>query len=175
VTAATIALTLATVPFGHAETTPLAHKIADARQQTWACEDTLGIRRTPASSKPVQGVRYSRWVLRLWTERARSTCRVARDLTSAGVLRQIVDRCLAGIIELENHTWDPTVDYGWGHGNVNEAYGIPQANPGTKMASAGPDWRTNPLTQLRWMAKYARDRYGSNCAAYHHRITVGYY
>ncbi|MBR2659277.1 G5 domain-containing protein [Candidatus Saccharibacteria bacterium] len=40
------------------------------------------------------------------------------------------------------------------------AYGIPQALPGTKMASAGSDWRTNPVTQIRWMISYVNGRYG---------------
>lgn len=40
------------------------------------------------------------------------------------------------------------------------AYGIPQALPGTKMASAGADWETNPVTQIRWMAGYVKNRYG---------------
>ena len=39
------------------------------------------------------------------------------------------------------------------------AYGIPQALPGSKMASEGSDWQTNPVTQIRWMAKYV-SRYG---------------
>lgn len=41
------------------------------------------------------------------------------------------------------------------------AYGIPQAWPGSKMASAGSDWRTNPITQIRWGLKYIDDAYGS--------------
>ncbi len=40
------------------------------------------------------------------------------------------------------------------------AYGIPQALPGTKMAEMGNDWETNPVTQIRWMAKYVTSRYG---------------
>ena len=40
------------------------------------------------------------------------------------------------------------------------AYGIPQALPGSKMASAGADWETNPVTQIRWMIKYVTGRYG---------------
>lgn len=39
------------------------------------------------------------------------------------------------------------------------AYGIPQALPGTKMQSAGDDWQTNPVTQIRWMSQYV-NRYG---------------
>lgn len=40
------------------------------------------------------------------------------------------------------------------------AYGIPQALPGSKMASAGADWQTNPVTQIRWMIGYVTGRYG---------------
>jgi uncharacterized protein YabE (DUF348 family) len=46
------------------------------------------------------------------------------------------------------------------------AYGIPQAYPATRMAATGPDWRTNPRTQIRWGLDYIRDRYGSPCAAW---------
>jgi hypothetical protein len=84
-------------------------------------------------------------------------------------------RCLLYISSVENARMDPTLDYGGGHGNVYEAYGIPQAYPGTKMASAGPDWRTNPETQLRWMIGYARSRYGSLCGAAYSRRVHGTY
>ena len=40
------------------------------------------------------------------------------------------------------------------------AYGIPQALPGRKMASAGSDWQTNPVTQIKWMISYVNGRYG---------------
>ena len=40
------------------------------------------------------------------------------------------------------------------------AYGIPQALPGSKMASVGADWQTNPVTQIRWMIGYVTGRYG---------------
>ncbi len=55
------------------------------------------------------------------------------------------------------------------------AYGIPQALPGNKMASAGDDWRTNPLTQLRWMDDYVRRRYGSWQGALEFKKTKGWY
>jgi resuscitation-promoting factor RpfB len=45
-------------------------------------------------------------------------------------------------------------------------YGLGQATPGTKMASFGSDWETNPVTQLRWATSYALGRYGSWAAAY---------
>ena len=42
----------------------------------------------------------------------------------------------------------------------SSAYGIPQALPGSKMASAGADWQTNPVTQIKWMDGYVKKRYG---------------
>lgn len=78
--------------------------------------------------------------------------------------------CLAHIIDWEDPSWDPTVDYGGGHGNTSESYGLPQANPGTKMAVAGPRWRTDPFTQLRWMRRYVK-KYGGPCQAWAYRQT----
>ena len=46
------------------------------------------------------------------------------------------------------------------------AYGIPQAYPASRMAAAGPDWRTNPRTQIRWGLDYIKSRYGTPCAAW---------
>jgi hypothetical protein len=46
------------------------------------------------------------------------------------------------------------------------ATGLPQALPGSKMASAGADWQTNPVTQLKWYYGYVTARYGSPCGAY---------
>jgi len=55
------------------------------------------------------------------------------------------------------------------------AYGIPQALPGSKMASAGSDWRTNPATQITWAIGYMEDRYGSPCAAWSFKRANGWY
>lgn len=55
------------------------------------------------------------------------------------------------------------------------AYGIPQALPGSKMASAGSDWRTNPGTQITWAIGYMEDRYGSPCAAWTFKRANGWY
>jgi hypothetical protein len=44
--------------------------------------------------------------------------------------------------------------------NGSAAYGIPQSLPGSKMSSFGDDWRTNPVTQLKWMKSYVEGRYG---------------
>jgi hypothetical protein len=55
------------------------------------------------------------------------------------------------------------------------AYGIPQAVPGVKMASAGPDWRTSAKTQVRWGLRYIRAIYGSPRLAWGHEATAGWY
>ena len=57
---------------------------------------------------------------------------------------------------------------GWNAAAANKsgAYGLCQALPGSKMASAGADWRTNPVTQLKWCTGYAVGRYGSWSGAY---------
>ena len=52
--------------------------------------------------------------------------------------------------------------------NTPNGYGLCQSTPGYKMASAGADWQTNPVTQLRWCSGYAQGRYGSWGAAYNH-------
>jgi hypothetical protein len=58
--------------------------------------------------------------------------------------------------------WHPTA------GNASGAYGLCQALPGAKMSTAGGDWATNPVTQLRWCSGYAAQRYGGWSAAYNH-------
>jgi hypothetical protein len=55
------------------------------------------------------------------------------------------------------------------------AYGIPQALPGSKMASAGSDWRTNPATQIRWGLDYIAGRYGSPAGAWAHEQRFNWY
>ncbi|PJE65107.1 hypothetical protein COU91_03385 [Candidatus Saccharibacteria bacterium CG10_big_fil_rev_8_21_14_0_10_47_8] len=55
------------------------------------------------------------------------------------------------------------------HGTPSSGgYGLGQATPGSKMASAGADWATNPVTQLKWCTGYAVGRYGSWAGAYNH-------
>lgn len=67
---------------------------------------------------------------------------------------------------------------GW---NVNAynassgAYGIPQSLPGSKMASHGADWQTNPATQIAWGLDYIAGRYSTPCGAWGHSESVGWY
>jgi hypothetical protein len=71
-----------------------------------------------------------------------------------------------------------TRESGWNYkaDNPNStAYGIPQALPGSKMASVGSDWRTNPITQITWGLDYIEDIYGTPCNAWAHSQGHGWY
>ena len=59
--------------------------------------------------------------------------------------------------------------------NGSGAYGIPQALPGSKMASEGADWATNGETQIRWGLKYIKSTYGSPSAAWQSFLNRGWY
>jgi hypothetical protein len=59
--------------------------------------------------------------------------------------------------------------------NASGAYGIPQALPGSKMASAGADWETNPATQIKWGLGYIKGLYGNPCNAWAFEEANGYY
>jgi len=69
---------------------------------------------------------------------------------------------------------------GWSHTAQNPstpAYGIPQANPGSKMAGFGADWQTNPATQIAWGLSYIKThpKYGTPCAAWGHFTAKNWY
>jgi len=76
--------------------------------------------------------------------------------------------CLVSLWNLES---------GWNvyASNPSGAYGIPQALPGSKMASAGPDWQSNAATQIRWGLGYIKSDYGSPCGAWSHEQASGWY
>lgn len=67
---------------------------------------------------------------------------------------------------------------GWNHladNPTSSAYGIPQSLPGSKMAVVGPDWRTNPETQIRWGLAYIAARYGTPERAWAHSERFNWY
>jgi hypothetical protein len=67
---------------------------------------------------------------------------------------------------------------GWNYRAINRgsgAFGIPQALPGKKMASAGADWETSPATQIKWGLGYIKGRYDTPCGAWSHSQSVGSY
>jgi hypothetical protein len=89
---------------------------------------------------------------------------------------------------LPSFGWDPNSQFGclvnlWNresHWNVHAAngsgaYGIPQAKPGSKMQSAGPDWQNNAHTQIKWGLGYIKSRYSTPCGAWAQSQSVGWY
>ncbi|MGW2273622.1 aggregation-promoting factor C-terminal-like domain-containing protein [Streptomyces yangpuensis] len=89
---------------------------------------------------------------------------IAQQMVPAGQFQ-----CFSNIINQEST---------WNYLAVNKssgAYGLVQALPGSKMASAGADWRTNPATQIKWGLNYMEDRYGSPCAAWTFHQANGWY
>ncbi|MFD3586286.1 aggregation-promoting factor C-terminal-like domain-containing protein [Streptomyces sp. NPDC001220] len=66
--------------------------------------------------------------------------------------------------------WNPSATNG-----SSGAYGLVQALPGSKMASAGSDWKTNPATQIKWGLDYMNSRYGSPTAAWSFWQANGWY
>ncbi|MGW1187133.1 aggregation-promoting factor C-terminal-like domain-containing protein [Streptomyces sp. NPDC002559] len=78
-------------------------------------------------------------------------------------------QCFSNIVQHES---------GWNHTATNAssgAYGLVQALPGSKMASAGSDWRTNPTTQIKWGVDYMKSRYGNPCGAWAFWQSNGWY
>jgi hypothetical protein len=89
---------------------------------------------------------------------------IARDIVAADQFQ-----CFSNIVDHES---------GWDHTATNPssgAYGLMQALPGSKMASAGDDWQTNPATQIRWGENYMNERYGSPCGAWHFWLANNWY
>ncbi|MDQ1295613.1 MAG: hypothetical protein QG608_3498 [Actinomycetota bacterium] len=71
-----------------------------------------------------------------------------------------------------------TRESGWNYQATNAssgAYGIPQSLPGSKMASVASDWRSNPVTQIKWGLNYIEERYGNPCGAWAHSQSTGWY
>lgn len=87
--------------------------------------------------------------------------------------RQIVPadqfQCFSTIVERES-SWNYQAD-----NPTSDAFGLMQALPGSKMASAGADWATNPATQIKWGLGYMNDRYGSPCDAWNFWQANHYY
>jgi uncharacterized protein YabE (DUF348 family) len=94
-------------------------------------------------------------------------------------------RIAAGMVL--QHGWDAeqfgclvslwTKESGWrtDAANPSGAYGIPQALPGSKMSTVGPDWETDAATQITWGLNYIADVYGTPCAAWGHSQATNWY
>ncbi len=85
---------------------------------------------------------------------------IGRQLAASWGWTGIEWLCLDNLFERESN-WRTTAD-----NPTSSAYGIPQALPGSRMASAGADWLTNPATQITWGLGYIKGRYGTPCGAW---------
>jgi hypothetical protein len=83
-------------------------------------------------------------------------------------------KCFDELMHRES-SWRTRKDPQFADNPNSSAYGIPQALPGKKMASAGHDWATNPITQIRWAIGYIEDRYQTSCKALKFHDERGYY
>lgn len=111
----------------------------------------------------------------------------AAIMTAAGIAAE--DQGYAAyIINNENAAWCPIRWQGtpgcWAEyaekfpgaeGSSQVGYGLCQATPGNKMATAGSDWRTNAVTQMKWCHGYAISRYGSWEQAYNFKVSRGWW
>jgi len=94
---------------------------------------------------------------------------IARDMVAARGWDDSQFQCLVALWNRES-MWRVTAENPY-----SGAYGIPQALPGSKMASAGADWRTNPATQIAWGLGYIASRYGNPCGAWASSESRGWY
>ena len=77
--------------------------------------------------------------------------------------------CLNNLWTKESH-WNYKA-----HNYRSGAHGIAQALPAEKMTVVGTDWRTNPVTQIRWGIRYITMRYDTPCKAWSHFKSRNYY
>ncbi|MGW1183209.1 aggregation-promoting factor C-terminal-like domain-containing protein [Streptomyces drozdowiczii] len=142
-----------------AEETARVQAAKDAKSKKQAAEDKLE-REREAKKKEAQE-RASRSEVRSTSFAVQSSYTVAEVQAMA---RQIVPadqfQCFSNIVNHESS---------WNYRASNPgsgAYGLVQALPGSKMASAGADWMTNPATQIKWGLSYMDGRYKSPCGAW---------
>jgi len=121
--------------------------------------------------------------------RAAAAARVARDHARQGLLDRArsdprsVGRLLAADrgwgdqqFDCLNSLWAKESGWRWNADNAgSDAYGIPQALPGSKMSSVGSDWATNPITQIKWGLSYIANRYGTPCSAWSQSRAANWY
>jgi hypothetical protein len=106
------------------------------------------------------------------------TARARHRATARAIARGMLRRFRWSRRQFRYLNWLWNRESGWNvyaENPYSAAYGIPQAVPGSKMGSAGPNWRSNARTQIRWGLRYIRDRYGSPRRAWAHEVGSGWY
>ena len=152
---------------------PTAGKLTvdDLLDREQAVSRSAGDRRTAVDQLKVTALADTSGTARTKVERIKPTNPkdLARALMPEYGLSSAEFGCLDNIWSQESG-WNIHAD-----NPSSSAYGIPQALPGSKMSSAGPDWANNAETQIRWGLGYIRDRYGSACGAWGFKSGHGWY
>ena len=140
-----------------------ASKRAEAAAKKAAATQSPAATQTPAAAQPSQSA-------------------TATVPAASGSPQQIAEAMLGsfGWSSSQFSCLDPlwAHESGWSVSAYNAgsgAFGIPQALPGSRMASAGPDWQTDAATQIRWGLEYIKGTYGSPCGAWAHEEATGWY
>jgi hypothetical protein len=98
--------------------------------------------------------------------------------TSASSAQAIAHKMIPDAAQFNAFSKIVSHESGWNPSATNSssgAYGLVQALPGSKMASAGSDWKTNPATQIKWGLDYMNSRYGSPVKAWAFWQANGWY
>ncbi|MEU6536763.1 transglycosylase SLT domain-containing protein [Streptomyces sp. NPDC047000] len=93
----------------------------------------------------------------------------ASSVDSAAQAKAIAHRMIPNSAQFNAFSHIVQRESNWNVGAVNSssgAYGLVQALPGSKMASAGGNWKTSAATQIKWGLNYMNSRYGSPVGAW---------
>lgn len=150
-------------PEGEAQAAALAP--GDLPSQAYAVADL----QHPGAVRDEYRVSRIRTAPAVGTPDAGSAQAIAYDMVLARGWDQSEFECLVALWNRESR-WNV-----YAHNASSGAYGIPQALPGDKMATAGSDWQTNPVTQITWGLGYIAGRYGTPCGAWAHSERKGWY
>ncbi|WP_033259768.1 MULTISPECIES: transglycosylase SLT domain-containing protein [Kitasatospora] len=139
-----------------AEADAAAQKAADDAAAAKKAEADAAAKKAAEAKKAKEAANQAASVSALASIPAGSVQDTARQIIGDDAQFQ----CFSQIVQRESG-WDYTAS-----NKSSGAYGLVQALPGSKMASAGADWRTNPATQIKWGLNYMNSRYGSPCGAW---------
>jgi hypothetical protein len=158
-----------------------------AQSQTSANEAPQNVRSVIGQDRSIKIATLATHEKEIKKEKTRSNEKASRS-KKANSLAAKTNQAFAKSYMESKYSWDKSQhsclvnlwnrESGWRHTADNptsSAYGIPQALPGKKMASAGADWRTNPETQIKWGLKYIKHRYETPCGAWSAFKKKGWY
>ena len=167
------------------QTLLLRDQAAELSAARWQTAQKQAARQQAAQKQASQQLAARKLAARQQTATARPAAQStpsAAASAASGSPQQIAQAMLAsfGWSSSQFSCLDPlwAHESGWSvtaYNSGSGAYGIPQALPGSRMASAGPNWQTNAATQIRWGLEYIKGTYGSPCGAWGHEQSTGWY